>query len=135
MEFVEKIREVVWINDSKGTNTDATWFALGSFEQPIILIAGGKDKDSDFTTLNERIKAHVKLVILIGEAAEKMERAFRGTVEIKKAETLAEAVSLADQAAEPGDVVLLSPACASFDMFRNFEDRGVQFKSLVRELK
>jgi UDP-N-acetylmuramoylalanine--D-glutamate ligase len=134
LEFVLEKDGVRWINDSKGTNVDSVRYALGSFENPIILIAGGRDKDSDFTALNERLKARVRTVVLIGEAADKMEKAFRGACPLARAATLREAVEKARGLARPGDVVLLSPACASFDMFRNFEDRGDQFKSLVREV-
>jgi len=133
LEFVLEKDGVRWINDSKGTNVDSVWYALGSFQNPIVLIAGGRDKDSDFTVLNERLKNRVRTVLLIGEAADKMEKAFRGVCPLARAATLREAVEKARDLARPGDVVLLSPACASFDMFRNFEDRGEQFKSLVRE--
>ena len=133
MESVGESGEILWINDSKGTNTDSTWYALGSFTRPVILIAGGKDKDSDFSLLNDRIREHVKLLILIGDAADKMEKTFKGLTDIQRAATLKDAVDRAEKAAKPGDVVLLSPACASFDMFSNFEDRGQQFKSLVRD--
>jgi UDP-N-acetylmuramoylalanine--D-glutamate ligase len=134
LEFVLEKNGVRWINDSKGTNVDSVRYALGSFENPIILIAGGRDKDSDFTVLNERLKGRARTVLLIGEAADKMEKAFRGACPVARAATLREAVEKARDLARPGDVVLLSPACASFDMFRNFEDRGDQFKSLVREV-
>ncbi len=134
MEFVRVLDGVTWINDSKGTNTDSTWYALGSYSAPVILIAGGKDKDSDFSVLNERIRERVRCVILLGHAADKMERTFRGLVPLKRAGSLSEAVRMARAAARSGDIVLLSPACASFDMFRDFEDRGEQFKELVRGL-
>jgi UDP-N-acetylmuramoylalanine--D-glutamate ligase len=134
LEFVLERHGVRWINDSKGTNVDSVRYALGSFQNPVVLIAGGRDKDSDFTALNDRLCRGVKAVVLIGEAADKMEKAFRGVCPMTRAATLREAVEKAHRLARPGDVVLLSPACASFDMFRNFEDRGDQFKSLVREV-
>jgi len=134
LEFVLEKDGVRWINDSKGTNVDSVRYALGSFHDPVVLIAGGRDKDSDFTELNDRLRRGVKAVVLIGEAADKMEKAFSGVCPLTRAATLREAVEKARGLAKPGDVVLLSPACASFDMFRNFEDRGDQFKSLVREI-
>ena len=134
MEFVREVGGVKWINDSKATNVDSVWYALGSFSSPIILIAGGRDKDSDFTTLRERIKEKVRGIVLIGEATDKMEEAFKNLKPMVRASSLSEAVSKARKLAMVGDVVLLSPGCASFDMFKNFEDRGEQFKALVKEL-
>jgi UDP-N-acetylmuramoylalanine--D-glutamate ligase len=133
LEFIRKLEGVKWINDSKATNVDSVWYALGAFSEPVVLIAGGRDKDSDFTQLNERLREKVKTVILIGEAADKMARSFQG-VRLVRAGSLEEAVHEARRVAVPGDVVLLSPACASFDMFRDFMDRGDQFINLVRAL-
>jgi UDP-N-acetylmuramoylalanine--D-glutamate ligase len=133
LEFILEKDGIRWINDSKGTNVDSVRYALASFENPIVLIAGGRDKDSDFTELNELLRRGVRTVVLIGEAADKMEKAFGGACPLTRASTLREAVEKARGLAKPGDVVLLSPACASFDMFKNFEDRGDQFKALVRE--
>ena len=134
MEFIRNVDGVVWVNDSKATNPDSVWYALGSFSTPVVLIAGGRDKDSDFTVLRERIREKARGVILLGEAAEKMEKAFRGLQPVVRVRSLKEAVDEARKMAEPEDVVLLSPGCASFDMFRDFEDRGEQFKTLVRQL-
>jgi UDP-N-acetylmuramoylalanine--D-glutamate ligase len=133
LEFIRKLNGVKWINDSKATNVDSVWYALGAFSEPVVLIAGGRDKDSDFTQLNERLREKVKIVILIGEAADKMVRAFQG-IHLVRAGSLKEAVQEARRIAVSGDVVLLSPACASFDMFRDFMDRGDQFINLVRAL-
>ncbi|MBN2200391.1 UDP-N-acetylmuramoyl-L-alanine--D-glutamate ligase [bacterium] len=133
LEFVLECGGVAWINDSKGTNVDSVRYALGSVGRPVILIAGGRDKDSDFTVLRDGLKARARAVILIGEAAGKMEKAFAGACPTERAGSLRESVARARSLARPGDAVLLSPACASFDMFRNFEDRGDQFKALVRE--
>lgn len=133
LEFVLERGGVSWINDSKGTNVDSVRYALGSVGRPVVLIAGGRDKDSDFTVLRDGLKAHARAVILIGEAAGKMEKAFAGVCPTARAGSLREAVARARSLARSGDAVLLSPACASFDMFRNFEDRGDQFKALVRE--
>jgi UDP-N-acetylmuramoylalanine--D-glutamate ligase len=134
LEFVLEKDGVRWVNDSKGTNVDSVRYALGSFDRKIILIAGGRDKDSDFTVLREPLRNAARAVVLIGEAADKMERAFEGVLPLVRAASLSAAVEAARGLARPGDVVLLSPACASFDMFRNFEDRGEQFSRLVREL-
>ncbi len=133
LEFIRKVNGVKWINDSKATNVDSVWYALGAFSEQIVLIAGGRDKNSDFTLLNERLREKVKAVILIGEAADKMARAFQG-VHLVRAGSLKEAVDEGRRIAVSGDVVLLSPACASFDMFRDFMDRGDQFTHLVRAL-
>ncbi len=135
LEFVRELDGVKFINDSKATTVESLYYALQSFEQPIILIAGGKDKGSDFTRLNDSIRQKVKTLILIGKATDKMEKAWQGLKPIIKARSLREAVEQAFRQAEPGEVVLLSPACASFDMFRDFEDRGRQFKQIVNELK
>ena len=134
LEHVRTIKEVEWYNDSKATNVDSVRYALGSFDNPIILIAGGKDKDSDFNMLRKYVKDHVISVILIGAAAQKIENALKDITLIQKAETIKEAVIKSHNYSKAGDVVLLSPGCASFDMFENFEDRGNQFKDLVREL-
>jgi UDP-N-acetylmuramoylalanine--D-glutamate ligase len=134
MEPVVTIQGVEWINDSKATNVDSVWFALGSFKRPVILIAGGRDKDADFTRLKERVRERVKTVILIGEAAGKIARAWEGVVPMEKADSMKQAVELAGRISRHGDVVLLSPGCASFDMFRDFEERGDRFKKFVRGL-
>jgi UDP-N-acetylmuramoylalanine--D-glutamate ligase len=122
------------VNDSKATNVDSVRYALQSYDTPIVLIAGGKDKGSDFSVLAGLVRKHVKAAILIGQAAAKMEAALAGATTIERASSLHEAVLLASGIAVEGDVVLLSPACASFDMFRDFEDRGRKFKSEVASL-
>lgn len=134
LEWVRTLDQVRWVNDSKATNVDSVRYALGSFEAPIVLIAGGRDKDSDFTVLREEVKKKVRCGILIGEAAEKIEKAWERACPLIRANSLKEAVDMARKQAHSGDVVLLSPACASFDMFKNFEDRGEQFKKLVWSL-
>jgi UDP-N-acetylmuramoylalanine--D-glutamate ligase len=135
LEFVREFAGVRYINDSKGTNADAVLKSLEGFEQPVVLIAGGRDKSGDFTVLRDIVSQKAKAVILIGEAAEKIGSALQDTVRLVRAASLADAVLEASRLAVPGDVVLLSPACASFDMFRDFEDRGLQFKRHVMELK
>src|SRR5581483_3675552 len=134
LEFVRERGGVRFVNDSKGTNVDATVKALESLDQPIWLIAGGRDKGADFSKLRQPVRARVKQVILIGEAAPRIQEALGEFDRVSHAATLREAVEAAAQGASPGDVVLLSPACASFDMFADYQDRGRQFKALVNAL-
>ncbi len=134
LEFVREIDGVKFINDSKGTNVGAVIKSLESFNEPVILIAGGRDKDSDFTILRPLIKEKVKSLILIGEAKDKIGKAVGDVTEVFMEDDLKSAVLRAKNEASAGNVVLLSPACASFDMFRDFEDRGRQFKKAVMEL-
>lgn len=135
LEFVREINGVSYINDSKGTNVAAVMKSLEGFESPVILIAGGRDKAGDFTALRELVKEKVKSLILIGEASVKIKKALGDLVNTYTASSLKDAIEIAQREAKKGDVVLLSPACASFDMFRDFEDRGRQFKDIVRRLK
>jgi UDP-N-acetylmuramoylalanine--D-glutamate ligase len=134
LEFVREKDGVSYINDSKGTNVGAVVKSVEGFTRPVILIAGGLDKGSDFTPLAGLFRRKVKLLILIGKAADKMAAALGKATETVFAKTLQDAVRLGRDRAVPGDVVLLSPACASFDMFKDFEDRGRQFKDAVRGL-
>jgi UDP-N-acetylmuramoylalanine--D-glutamate ligase len=134
LEVVRERRGVRFVNDSKGTNVDATLKALEGIEQPIWLIAGGRDKGGDFSRLEAAIRQRVSRLVLIGEAASRIEAAIGNFDRISHAATLREAVELAAEEAKPGDVVLLSPACASFDMFADYQDRGRQFKSFVHGL-
>jgi len=134
LEFVAKVGGVDYYNDSKATNVDATIKALESFPANIHLILGGKDKGSDYTVLNDQLRARVKRVYTIGAAATKIESHVQGAAEIDHAETLENAVQRASAAATPGDIVLLAPACSSFDQFRNYEHRGSVFKEAVRSL-
>ncbi len=134
LEIVRERRGVRFVNDSKGTNVDATLKALESIDQPIWLIAGGRDKGGDFSRLAQAVSRRVTRVILIGEAAPLLRQAWEGVATMTEAATLRDAVDLAAQGASPGDVVLLSPACASFDMFADYQDRGRQFKALVHAL-
>jgi UDP-N-acetylmuramoylalanine--D-glutamate ligase len=134
LEFVRERRGVRFVNDSKGTNVDATLKALESIDQPIWLIAGGRDKGGDFSRLTQAVRRRVKRVILIGEAGPLLRQAWEGVATMIEAATLREAVDLAAQGASSGEVVLLSPACASFDMFADYQDRGRQFKALVLAL-
>lgn len=134
MELVREIRGVRFINDSKGTNVGATVKSLQSFNEPIILIAGGKDKGSDYLPLKGLIEDRVKFLILIGDAKKKIAKSLNGFKNKIEADTLENAVKEGFRRAKSGDIVLLSPACASFDMFRDYEDRGEQFKEVVNRL-
>jgi UDP-N-acetylmuramoylalanine--D-glutamate ligase len=138
LEFVATIGGVDYYNDSKATNVDATIKALESFPANIHLILGGKDKGSDYTVLNELLQKRVKRVYTIGAAAEKIESQIASSksvsFEVVPAETLENAIRKAHAVAVPGDVVLLAPACASFDQFENYEHRGQVFKEIVRGL-
>ncbi len=134
LEFVRKRNGVNYINDSKGTNVGAVAKSVEGFTHPILLIAGGLDKGSDFSPLYNLFAEKVKLLILIGKAAEKMEEVLGSATETVRAASLEEAVRIAAEQAQLGDVVLLSPACASFDMFKDFEDRGRKFKEAVKKL-
>jgi UDP-N-acetylmuramoylalanine--D-glutamate ligase len=131
LEFVAKIAGVDYYNDSKATNVDATIKALESFPANIHLILGGKDKGSDYTVLNELLRQRVKRVYTIGAAAAKIESQIRSAVEVDHSETLEVALGRARESAAAGDVVLLAPACASFDQFQNYEHRGRVFKDAV----
>jgi len=135
LEEVTTIDGVNFYNDSKATNVEASLKSVQSFPQPIVLIAGGRDKGGDFTKLKEPVKEKVKKLILIGEAKEKLALALEGTTAINEASSMEEAVVMGFSEAKPGDVVLLAPACTSFDMFQNFEERGKLFKDAVLQLK
>ena len=131
MEWLTSVNGVDWINDSKGTNVAATVAAIKGLKRPVILIAGGIAKDADFSPLRETAGQHVKAVILIGRDAGKIADVLTGEVPVKMASDMDEAVSKGAAMAQSGDVVLLSPACASFDMYQNFEHRGDDFRRCV----
>jgi UDP-N-acetylmuramoylalanine--D-glutamate ligase len=133
LEFVATINGVEFYNDSKATNVDATAKAIAAFSSGIHLILGGKDKNSDYTVLTGLLRARVRAIYTIGSAAAKIESQLRGVVSIHTCETLDKAVTAAAAAARPGEVVLLAPACSSFDQFENYEHRGRVFKELVEE--
>ena len=134
LEFVAERSGVRYYNDSKATNVDATLKALDAFPGRILIILGGKDKGSDYTVLQTLLREKAILALLIGAAAQKIESQIAGSVAIERAGTLHRAVEAASRAAQPGDIVLLAPACASFDQFENYEHRGRTFKQLVHEL-
>jgi UDP-N-acetylmuramoylalanine--D-glutamate ligase len=135
LEFVARIGGVDFYNDSKATNVDATLKAVEAFLGPLLVILGGKDKGSPYTPLREPLRRRARAAILIGAAAEKIAADLAGAVAIEHAGTLDRAVKLAMDLARPGDVVLLAPACSSFDQFENYEHRGRVFKQLVAQLE
>ncbi|MCL6636272.1 MAG: UDP-N-acetylmuramoyl-L-alanine--D-glutamate ligase, partial [Peptococcaceae bacterium] len=128
---------VRYVNDSKGTNPDASIKALEAFKEPIVLIAGGKNKGSDFGEFAAKVKEKVRVLVVLGQSAGLIAEAARarGLEDIRCAGDLAEAVMLARRAARPGEIVLLSPACASWDMFKSYEERGDLFKKIVLNMK
>lgn len=135
MEYVLTVRGVEFINDSKATNVNSTWFALESMQKPTILILGGVDKGNDYSLIRDLVKEKVKAIVCMGTDNLKIHEAFGKDIElIVNTGSAREAVMAAFLFANKGDVVLLSPACASFDLFKNYEDRGTQFKQVVREL-
>lgn len=135
LEFVAKVHGIEFINDSKATNVNSTWYALESMTNPTIWIVGGVDKGNDYSELKEIVREKVKAIVCLGADNKKIIKAFTGVVEnIVEASTAEEAVKKAYYLGKQGDTVLLSPACASFDLFENYEDRGTQFKIAVRSL-
>ncbi|MGM0375540.1 MAG: UDP-N-acetylmuramoyl-L-alanine--D-glutamate ligase [Bacteroidota bacterium] len=136
LESVEEIDEVLYINDSKATNIDSTWFALESMEKPVIWIAGGTDKGNEYHVLEQLVVQKVKALVCLGVDNSKLKEFFEGKVpHLAETRSMKDAVNQARDYARPGDVVLLSPACASFDLFENYEDRGRQFKEAVKSRK
>jgi UDP-N-acetylmuramoylalanine--D-glutamate ligase len=135
LERVATVHGIEFINDSKATNVNSAWYALESMEKPVIWVVGGTDKGNDYTTLTELVKQKVKAIVCLGKENEKIHTAFAHLVPfIVDTDNAPQAVQAAYEQAEEGDVVLLSPACASFDLFENYEDRGRKFKAAVRAL-
>lgn len=135
MEFVAMVRGVEFINDSKATNVNSTWYALESMTKPTVLVLGGTDKGNDYTLIEELVKEKVKAIVCMGLDNSKIIEAFKDIVPvIVETDNAKKAVNTSFKLAAKGDVVLLSPACASFDLFKNYEDRGAQFKDAVKEL-
>lgn len=136
LEPVGVINGVEFINDSKATNVDSVVYALGSYDRPLVWIAGGVDKGNDYNLIKDDVKKKVKTLICLGKDNDKLKKAFGGVVpEIQETQSVKELVRMALKSAKEGDIVLLSPACASFDLFKNYEDRGNQFRDAVSELK
>lgn len=136
IEFVRKLDGVSYYNDSKATNTDAAIKGMEAFDKPVILIAGGHDKGTPLSDFMQTVRSHTKELILLGAAAERFEEAAReaGVSSIHRVSSMKEAVLLGQKLAKPGDVVILSPACSSFDMYKNMEERGMDFKKNVKSL-
>ena len=134
MEPVATVRGVEFINDSKATNVNSTWFALESINKPTVLILGGIDKGNDYSLIMDLVKEKVKAIVCLGVDNKKIHEAFGKDVKVVDTASADDAVYVAFHLATVGDVVLLSPACASFDLFKNYEDRGTQFKKAVRDL-
>ena len=135
LEYVLTIHGIDFINDSKATNVNATWYALESMTKPVIWIVGGVDKGNDYNEIKEIVKERVKAIICLGESTKKIQKYFKKKVsKIETVNSMEEAVRVSYQLGDKGDVVLLSPTCASFDLFENFEHRGQSFKNQVRKL-
>jgi len=134
LEFVRQLEHVDYVNDSKATTVNALWYALDTIHPKIVLIAGGRDKGNDYTKVLALVREKIRAVVAIGESKEKIAKSFDGLTKIIKAESLEAAIMQARQEAKAGDTVLLSPACASFDMFSSFETRGKNFKQIVMNL-
>lgn len=135
LEYVATVRGVDFINDSKGTNLNSVWFALESMKQPVVLILGGQDKGNDYNEIMDLVQEKVRAIVCMGVDNAPIHKAFESVIKnIADTQSAKDAVSAAYALAEKGDVVLLSPGCASFDLFKNYEDRGTQFKEAVREL-
>jgi UDP-N-acetylmuramoylalanine--D-glutamate ligase len=134
LEFVKELNGIKFINDSKATNVDSVWYALRSFDEPIYLILGGKDKGNDYSKIREEVKKRVRKIYAIGSSAQKIYEYFNNVTEVEIIDSLENTVSKSAKEAVENGVILLSPACASFDMFKNYEDRGFQFKKIVNAL-
>jgi UDP-N-acetylmuramoylalanine--D-glutamate ligase len=134
LEFVRDINGIKFYNDSKATNVNSVWYALQGFSEKLILILGGKDKGNDYSQIEKEVKEHVKHIIAIGESKQKVYSYFKEIVPTTLAADMDDAVNKAAANARKNDVVLLSPACASFDMFTNYEHRGTEFKKIVNSL-
>ncbi|MDP1725641.1 MAG: cyanophycin synthetase, partial [Bacteroidota bacterium] len=135
LENVATIRAVDYINDSKATNVNSAWYALESMDKPTIWIVGGVDKGNDYSMLQELVKEKVRIIVCLGIDNSKIHDAFSKDVDmIINTSSADEAVHVASKMAKPGESVLLSPACASFDLFKNYEDRGRQFKAAVKSI-
>ncbi|MFI5211965.1 MAG: Mur ligase family protein, partial [Ignavibacteria bacterium] len=134
LEFIRELKGVKFYNDSKATNVNSVWYALRGFSEPLVLILGGRDKGNDYSQIEKEVKENVKYIVAIGESKNKVYDFFKEILPVKIAESLEDAVDKAVSNASAGEVVLLSPACASFDMFDNYEHRGKEFKKIVNSL-
>ena len=134
LEFVRELNGVRYVNDSKGTNVNSVWYALQSFDEPIVLLLGGRDKGNDYSLLKEPVQKKVRAIVALGESADTVVENFKHLTRVVKVTSMDGAVGQAERLAQRGDVVLLSPACSSFDWFENYEHRGRVFKELVNRL-
>ena len=135
LEFVARVHGIEFINDSKATNVNSTWYALESMSKPVVWIVGGVDKGNDYQMLQELVVSKVKAIVCLGKDNSKIIKAFSGKIDhILEAQSAIDAVGLGYQLATKGEIVLLSPACASFDLFDDYEDRGNKFKRAVKSL-
>jgi len=134
LEFVRELDGVKYINDSKATNVDSVWYALQAYAEPIVLLLGGRDEKNNYLRLFDLVEEHVKAIVAIGESADKVVSEFSGITKVTKAGSMEEAVKVARAQASTGDIVMLSPACKSFDWFKNYEHRGQVFKQIVNGL-
>jgi UDP-N-acetylmuramoylalanine--D-glutamate ligase len=134
MEQVDEVRGVVFVNDSKATTADSAVWALKSLSRPIIWIAGGRHKGIDYRVVLTHARGKVREIIVIGEARQRIREALEGDFSVREAATLESAVTMAFDRAQPGDCVLLSPMCSSYDMFKDYEERGRAFKKAVLDL-
>ena len=134
LEFVRELNGVKFYNDSKATNVNSVWYALQGFDEPIVLILGGRDKGNDYSEIENEVKKYVRYVIAIGESRDKVYNYFKNILPVELAGDMTDAVKKAFSAADRNNIVLISPACASFDMFDNYEQRGREFKRIVNEL-
>jgi UDP-N-acetylmuramoylalanine--D-glutamate ligase len=135
VEFVRELNGIKFYNDSKATNVNSVWYALQGFSGPIVLILGGKDKGNDYTEIENEVRKFVKHIIAVGSSKDKVYDFFKNIVPVTKAGSFEDAVNKAYSNAEKNNIVLLSPACASFDMFTDYEHRGRVFKQAVRNLE
>ena len=136
LEYVDTINGIRYVNDSKATNVNSCWYALESMKTPVVLILGGKDKGNDYSEIEKFVTDKVSAIVCMGKDNEKIKTFFAGKVPvIADTHSIGDAVSEATRLAKSGDTVLLSPCCASFDLFKSYEDRGRQFKDEVRKLK
>ena len=135
LEFVRELNGIRFINDSKATNIASVWYALQAYPDPVVLLLGGRDKGNDYSALADLVKTRVRAIVAIGESAEKVVKNFQSIAKVVTASSMENAVQTARALAGPGEIVLLSPACASFDWFDNYEHRGREFKRCVMELK
>ncbi|GJQ62226.1 MAG: UDP-N-acetylmuramoylalanine--D-glutamate ligase [Melioribacteraceae bacterium] len=134
LEFVRELDGVKYVNDSKATNVDSVWYALRTFDEPLLLILGGKDKGNDYNEIKEPVEKHVRKIYAIGSSKDKVYDYFNSFIEVEKVDTMEDCVLKCKKDAKSGEVVLLSPACASFDMFKSYEHRGKVFKQAVNQL-